>query len=1081
MGVGAALLILALLFRRTWWLDGLVRAFTILVFPIEGSGWLTAVLLVIFSFSLKQRRRIAWWVCVAGFLVRWLITWGYVAALVIEVASGRPTDYVSDYCLAEYLFNVVSIGAILCLLIADRHDFVARVARRNFNRAVLVALVGVLVSLAAGWAMSSAAGVTDSPTSRLLTLLEHLTNIPGIVPVDATMPGWLFRIVSFLMAVAVVAALIVLMRSQHDIRFIDIDEELELRRLLAQNPADSLGYFSLRRDKAAIFSENRRAAICYRAELGVALASGDPIGPRGQWSGAISAFMDMAHSNGWTPAVLGTSEQGTLAWQRAGLRAVRIGDEAILSPQSFTLEAPEMKSVRTSVNRLRRAGYTTRVRRHDEIDPQELAHLIALADLWRRNGDERGFSMALSRLGDPLDGRSVMVEALYPVDGPMAGRTAALLSFVPWGPDGLSLDVMRRDLQKADNGVTELMVAGLMAAGREMGIHRVSLNFAVLREMIEQGDQVGALMVHRLNRRLVGTASRWFQIEQLYHSNVKYLPSWQPRYLVFPVTADLAQVGLAMGIAEGQLDIPRWLYRGVPPEQPIYRSEEHPEIAAFLSSRADAPSLPQRLLPEQMRVRMATRQHMLDAGVQPYPPDCTPDHAPGDVAHAAMGEQMSLSGRVVAARDHGGVVFCDMADWSGQCQVLLEEATLGARSMQRLRSQLSLGDHLVVSGTIGRSRNGTTSLLAEHWKVSAKSLRPLPNRRDGLTDPESKVRRRYLDLIVNPSSRDQLVARSRAIRAVRETLLSHDFLEVETPILQTIHGGANARPFRTHINAYDTDLYLRIAPELYLKRLMVGGVGRVFEIGRNFRNEGADATHNPEFTMLEAYQAYGDYAQMRELTAQMIRRAATAALGTTMVHGVDRQGMRHEFDLAAPWRVVTVNEALSQALGEEVSADTSRGQLVAHAKKLGIPVKPSASRGDVVLELHEHLSERTTVEPTFYCDFPTEVSPLTRQHRDDPRLAEKWDLIVLGSEVATAYTELVDPVIQRERFTAQSLRAAGGDPEAMELDEDFLEALEYAMPPSGGMGMGLDRLVMMLTGASIRETIAFPLVRPRRV
>lgn len=314
---------------------------------------------------------------------------------------------------------------------------------------------------------------------------------------------------------------------------------------------------------------------------------------------------------------------------------------------------------------------------------------------------------------------------------------------------------------------------------------------------------------------------------------------------------------------------------------------------------------------------------------------------------------------------------------------------------------------------------------------------------------------------------------------MRETLLSHDYIEVETPILQTIHGGANARPFHTHINAYDLDLYLRIAPELYLKRLMVGGAGRVFEIGRNFRNEGADATHNPEFTMLEAYQAYGDYVQMRHLTREMILSAARNATGGTVVRGRDRKGVEHEIDLANEWHVITVNEGISRGLGEEVTADTPKETLIGYANKLGIATLPKWSRGDVVLELHEHLSEHVTVEPTFFCDFPTDVSPLTRQHRDDPRLAEKWDLIIFGSEVGTAYTELVDPVIQRERFTAQSLLAAGGDPEAMELDEDFLEALEYAMPPSGGMGMGLDRLVMMLTNASIRETISFPLVRPR--
>jgi lysyl-tRNA synthetase class 2 len=302
---------------------------------------------------------------------------------------------------------------------------------------------------------------------------------------------------------------------------------------------------------------------------------------------------------------------------------------------------------------------------------------------------------------------------------------------------------------------------------------------------------------------------------------------------------------------------------------------------------------------------------------------------------------------------------------------------------------------------------------------------------------------------------------------------------VETPILQTIHGGANARPFRTHINAYDLELYLRIAPELYLKRLMVGGVDRLFEIGRNFRNEGADATHNPEFTMLEAYQAYGDYTTMRAVAQQLVTKAAWAATGGPVIRGTDHHGVWHEVDLGEPWPVITVNDAISAAADQSVTADTSRDELAGLARSLGIAVDDRWTRGAVLLELYEHLVEERTVRPTFYTDFPAEVSPLTRAHRVDDRLAERWDLVAFGAEIGTAYSELIDPVEQRARLTAQSLQAAGGDLEAMELDEDFLTALEYAMPPTGGLGMGIDRLVMMLTNTSIRETIAFPLVRPR--
>jgi lysyl-tRNA synthetase class 2 len=335
------------------------------------------------------------------------------------------------------------------------------------------------------------------------------------------------------------------------------------------------------------------------------------------------------------------------------------------------------------------------------------------------------------------------------------------------------------------------------------------------------------------------------------------------------------------------------------------------------------------------------------------------------------------------------------------------------------------------------------------------------------------VRQRYLDLIVNPEAGRMMRLRCDAVRAVREYLGGQGYLEVETPMLQPVHGGANARPFVTHINAYDMRLYLRIAPELYLKRLLVGGAEKVFELNRNFRNEGADATHNPEFTMLEAYQAYGDYDSMQVLMREMIQRAARAALGTTVLRHRDV-----EYDIGGEWRAVTVNQALSEALGDPVTADTDVEELRRHCDRLDIAYDPKWARGAVLLELYEHLVESRTLAPTFYRDFPTDVSPLTRQHRVDPRLSERWDLVCFGAEIGTAYSELVDPVEQRRRLTEQSLLAAGGDAEAMELDEDFLTALEYAMPPSGGLGMGVDRMIMMLTGRTIRETVLFPLVRP---
>jgi lysyl-tRNA synthetase class 2 len=377
-----------------------------------------------------------------------------------------------------------------------------------------------------------------------------------------------------------------------------------------------------------------------------------------------------------------------------------------------------------------------------------------------------------------------------------------------------------------------------------------------------------------------------------------------------------------------------------------------------------------------------------------------------------------------------------------------------------------------VHGEVATSRRGELSVMADAWAMTAKSVRPLPVAHRELSE-ETRVRQRYVDLIVRPQAREMVRMRSDVVRTVRSVLHDASFVEVETPMLQLQHGGATARPFVTHANALDTDLYLRIAPELFLKRCVVGGIERVFEINRNFRNEGIDSTHSPEFAMLEAYQAYATYDDMANLTQRLVVESARAVFGSTVV----RHGDGSEHDLGGEWRSVTLHDAVAEAVGTDVNPDTSVAELQKIAADREVEIKDSWGAGEIVLELFEKLVEHTLQEPTFVRDYPVEVRPLTRQHRDDPRLAEAWDLIVFGTELATAYSELVDPVVQRERLTAQSLLAAAGDVEAMQLDEDFLRAMEYGMPPTGGMGMGMDRLLMTLTGAGIRETILYPLVR----
>ncbi len=482
-----------------------------------------------------------------------------------------------------------------------------------------------------------------------------------------------------------------------------------------------------------------------------------------------------------------------------------------------------------------------------------------------------------------------------------------------------------------------------------------------------------------------------------------------------------------------------------------------------------------------MRVRREKLERLRAEGVDPYPVGFDRTAMAAEVASryaglepdAATGETVGVAGRVLLSRVGGKLCFATLRDGSGEIQVMLSLDKLGPDSLAAWKTDIDLGDHVGITGEVITSRRGELSVLADSWTLTAKCLRPLPDKHKGLQDPETLVRQRYVDLIVNPEARRMLAVRSDAVRSLRNTLADAGYLEVETPMLQAVHGGANARPFTTHINAYDAELYLRIAPELYLKRLAVGGVEKVFEINRNFRNEGVDSTHNPEFTMLEAYEAYGDYNTMAELTRRLILGAAQDALGGTVLRRGDE-----EFDIGGEWRSVTVNDGLSEVLGTSVTADTSAAELITLCEKADVPFDPSWSRGQILLEMYEHLLEERTVLPTFYRDFPTEVSPLTRAHRGDPRLAERWDLVAFGTEIGTAYSELIDPIEQRARFTAQSLLAAGGDAEAMQLDEDFLRALEYAMPPTGGMGMGVDRLLMMLTGASIRQTVLFPFVRP---
>jgi lysyl-tRNA synthetase class 2 len=444
----------------------------------------------------------------------------------------------------------------------------------------------------------------------------------------------------------------------------------------------------------------------------------------------------------------------------------------------------------------------------------------------------------------------------------------------------------------------------------------------------------------------------------------------------------------------------------------------------------------------------------------------------GDLEPDRMTEERRVvAGRVVLRRDMGKLKFATLRDRDGDIQLVFAAAAMQPDAFALL-DEMDLGDIVGAEGVIGTTRRGELSIFVERWAMLTKALRPLPEKWHGLQDPELQQRQRYVHLATDLDARRFAYARATVLHTIREALDARGYVEVETPVLQEVAGGALARPFVTHHNVLDVDLKLRISLELYLKRLIVGGLERVYEIGRNFRNEGIDRDHNPEFTMLELYEAYADYGTMMQITEDLVTACATAVRGSLRFPFQGR-----ELDLTPPWRRITVLGSVSEAIGEEVTLD--RADLASLAEGQGIGLDPAWGPGKIVLELYEKLVEPTLFEPTFVCDFPREVSPLARAHRTNPGLTEHVDPVIGGVELGTGYSELTDPDDQRERFELQQAHRRAGDEEAHPLDEDFLRALEHGMPPTGGLGIGIDRLLKVLTGASsLRDLILFPHHRP---
>ncbi|HEV7581768.1 MAG TPA: bifunctional lysylphosphatidylglycerol synthetase/lysine--tRNA ligase LysX [Mycobacterium sp.] len=1084
VGVIASLSLLASVSPLIRWLIKVPREFInvyLFNFPDTSIAW--SFVLTLLAAALTARKRIAWWVLLGNMVLA-----AFLNAADIAAGDNTPSE-----TFGENLGFAVHIVVIVLLVLSYR-EFWAKVRRAALLKAAAVLVAGDVIGILLAWGLVE---LFPGSLARQDRLPYVANRVVGFALADPDLftgkPHVLLNaILGLFGALALIAATIVLFQSQRADNALTGEDESAIRGLLElYGKNDSLGYFATRRDKSVVFANSGRAAITYRVEVGVCLASGDPVGDPRAWSQAIEAWLALCKTYGWAPGVMGASSQGAQAYRERGLNALELGDEAILRTADFKLSGPDMRGVRQAVTRARRAGLTVRIRRHRDISAEEMAVTISRANSWRDTHSERGFSMALGRLGDPADGDCLLVEAIDRDD-----QVAAMLSLVPWGTTGASLDLMRRSPQ-SPNGTNEFMVSELALNAEALGITRVSLNFAMFRSAFEQGAQLGAGPIARLWRGLLLFFSRWWQLETLYRSNMKYQPEWVPRYACYEDARLIPRVGVASAMAEGFLVFPfsrrDKVHTGHHPAVParlaesglLHEDGSAPDVSGLKRGDDVDSEEYRRRLPEQVRVRLAKLRTLQRNGIDAYPVGSPPSHTVAQALDADDQDTVSVSGRILRIRDFGGVLFAQLRDWSGEMQVLLDNSRLETGRTADFTAAIDLGDLVEITGHMGFSKNGTRSLIVSDWRMVGKCLRPLPNKWKGLTDPEARVRSRYVDLAINAESRNLVTARSSVLRSVRETLFAKGFIEVETPILQQIHGGAAARPFVTHINSYDMDLFLRIAPELYLKRLCVGGVERVFELGRAFRNEGVDFSHNPEFTLLEAYQAHADYRMWIDGCRELIQNAAEAANGTQTVlrpHPDDApssgDARLEPVDISGVWPVKTVHEAVSEVLGEHINANTSLSALRKLSDRVHIPYREHWDAGAVVLELYEHLVEDRTEEPTFYIDFPTSVSPLTRPHRSQPGVAERWDLVAWGVELGTAYSELTDPVEQRRRLLAQSLLAAGGDPEAMELDEDFLQAMEYAMPPTGGLGMGIDRLVMLITGRSIRETLPFPLAKP---
>jgi lysyl-tRNA synthetase class 2 len=847
-------------------------------------------------------------------------------------------------------------------------------------------------------------------------------------------------------------------------RVLNAEDELRIRELLVQyGEQDSLGYFATRRDKRVIFAPDGTAAITYRILGGISLASADPVGSEDSWSAVIHEWLAESAANDWIPGVLAASERGVRYYQQLGLKALELGDEAVIDVREFSAASRRRVPLHQAARRLQLAGYKSRIRRHRDIPAAKLHQLCLLAVQWQGTYRARGgFSMALSRLGDPADDHCILVEAFDP-----AGTLQGFLSLVPWGRHGISLDLMCRN-RTSQSGLNEFMIAELVAASPRLGVSRISLTFVMFRSVFEAANRVGAGPVILGYRAVLRLFSRFVQLDSLYRFTVKCDPQWRPRFACFPRVHQTPRITLMCLPAEGFLP-----YLGrVPTPHGQGNTVSFVHAVQEISKRPPTirGGIDGRKVRRAIRIRLDKLNRYRAGGNEPYMTSFVTDSELAAVreqflelpSNTRSGKSSRVAGRVVVKRDMGRLCFLVLSDFSGNIQAILDAQELGHPQLRDMVRNIDLGDLLGVQGEILKSQHGELSILVSEWVLTAKCLHPLPGKHIKAPGDKCMARLSYLDLMIRQEPRDMIRIRCCLISALRGVLAQRDFLEIETPILHRVRQEGNTRLFINPTHPSQQPIYMHNPPGLYLKRLCVAGMSRIFEFNRSFCKKGA---HTPaqEFTILEAYQAYTGYLGMLDLVRELVQQAARAAYGREIVMRPGSESVI-EFDISGKWQVMTVHAAVAAALQSPITIETQYDELLRACNCAGVEPPPEVSRDLLVMCAFEQLVEPATEHPTFYIDYPLNSSPLTRQHQRDSRLAERWGLVAFGVEIATASSELTDPIEQQRRLTLQSYAATAGDSEAVELDEEFLLALEYGMPPTAGLKIRLDRLLVMLTG-----------------